>query len=197
MQSIVSTFLECAFRKLSLAMRTMISLHFTIRGLFSTMQQQEIGRLFLGAVVEEKFHLNCFSLCIIPCIPLIPKMNPLKKKPVLEDNQRDFPQNADMSDTEAAISTRSSPRLQELNSVSRSGLYIGSDNESLAEELRFLYEPEAQEIEDNSNSSIVTDRISVASALKGISIQGDCSSVSASSMSDTQESFGEGPSFHS
>ena len=114
---------------------------------------------------------------------------------VLEDNQRDFPQNADMSDTEAAISTRSSPRLQELNSVSRSGLYIGSDNESLAEELRFLYEPEAQEIEDNSNSSIVTDRISIANALKGISIQGDCSSVSASYLSDTQESFGEGPSF--
>ncbi|KAI8336383.1 hypothetical protein BD560DRAFT_340153 [Blakeslea trispora] len=51
-----------------------------------TMQQQEIGRSFLGAVVEEKFHLNCFSLCIIPCIPLIPQSIKSKVHPDISPN---------------------------------------------------------------------------------------------------------------
>ncbi|KAI8327257.1 hypothetical protein EDC96DRAFT_532343, partial [Choanephora cucurbitarum] len=199
----------------------------------STMQKQKIGRLFHGAVMEGKFHLNCFSLCIFPYTLLIPQSIKSKVHPDVlpndiqesakddleipnnnedlqfgdendeqrlhaddaeitseestEEENSDLPQDTDMSNTEAAIFTRSSPR---------SGLYIGSDNESLAEELRFLYESKAKENEDNSNSSIVTNQISIASALEGILIQGDCSSVSAPSMSDTQESFGEGPSFH-
>lgn len=38
-----------------------------------SMKQQEIARSFLGTVVEEKFHVNAFSILVLPCVPLIPE----------------------------------------------------------------------------------------------------------------------------
>lgn len=38
-----------------------------------SMKQQEITRSFLGTVVEDKFHVQAFSILILPCIALIPE----------------------------------------------------------------------------------------------------------------------------
>ena len=43
-----------------------------------SMVQQEIGQSFLGATLEEKFHVKCSSITILPCIPLVPEV--LKNK---------------------------------------------------------------------------------------------------------------------
>lgn len=39
-----------------------------------SMVQQEIGHSFLGATLEEKFHVKCSSLSILPCLPLVPEV---------------------------------------------------------------------------------------------------------------------------
>ncbi|KAI9329362.1 hypothetical protein BD770DRAFT_416714 [Pilaira anomala] len=39
-----------------------------------SMVQQEVGHSFLGPTLEEKFHVKCSSLSILPCLPLVPEV---------------------------------------------------------------------------------------------------------------------------
>ncbi|CEP07089.1 hypothetical protein, partial, partial [Parasitella parasitica] len=51
------------------------------------MEQQAIGTSFLGTVFEEKFHLNCLSMFILPCKPLIPEHMRQMAHPDVSPNQ--------------------------------------------------------------------------------------------------------------
>ncbi|CEP09536.1 hypothetical protein, partial, partial [Parasitella parasitica] len=51
------------------------------------MTQQAIGISFLGTVFEEKFHLNCLSMFILPCVPLIPEHMRTMAHPDISPNQ--------------------------------------------------------------------------------------------------------------
>lgn len=37
------------------------------------MAQQPIGQSFLGTTFEEKFHVKCININILPCLPLVPE----------------------------------------------------------------------------------------------------------------------------
>lgn len=39
-----------------------------------SMTQSEIGMSFLGPTLEEKFHVDCSSFRILPCLPLVPEV---------------------------------------------------------------------------------------------------------------------------
>lgn len=51
------------------------------------MKQQQIGRSFLGAIFEEKFHMKCLSAFILPCVPLIPAHLRVMAHPDISPNQ--------------------------------------------------------------------------------------------------------------
>lgn len=51
------------------------------------MEQQPIGRSFLGTVFEEKFHVSCLSAFILPCVPLIPEHMKTMVHPDISPNQ--------------------------------------------------------------------------------------------------------------
>lgn len=49
------------------------------------MAQQPIGKSFLGTTLEEKFHVKCSSLNILPCLPLVPEVLRGKVHPDVSD----------------------------------------------------------------------------------------------------------------
>lgn len=51
------------------------------------MEQQAIGTSFLGTVFEEKFHVKCLSIFILPCVPLIPEHMRSMVHPDISPNQ--------------------------------------------------------------------------------------------------------------
>ena len=51
------------------------------------MIQQEIGQSFLGPVYEEKFHVRCSSMTILPCLPLVPEALRDRLHPDVSPNQ--------------------------------------------------------------------------------------------------------------
>lgn len=51
------------------------------------MEQQAIGRSFLGTIFEEKFHVKCLSAFILPCVPLIPEHMKTMVHPDISPNQ--------------------------------------------------------------------------------------------------------------
>ncbi|KAI8326712.1 hypothetical protein EDC96DRAFT_581382 [Choanephora cucurbitarum] len=51
------------------------------------MIQQEIGQSFLGPVLEEKFHVRCSSMTILPCLPLVPEALRDRLHPDVSPNQ--------------------------------------------------------------------------------------------------------------
>ncbi|KAI8327324.1 hypothetical protein EDC96DRAFT_612797 [Choanephora cucurbitarum] len=51
------------------------------------MIQQEIGQSFLGPVLEEKFHVRCNSMTILPCLPLVPEALRDRLHPDVSPNQ--------------------------------------------------------------------------------------------------------------
>ncbi|KAG1256473.1 hypothetical protein G6F68_009769 [Rhizopus microsporus] len=114
--------------------------------------------------------------------------------PLARDNREHLSSNIRESGSEAVASNRNFSRLQKTSSDSRTSRYVGSDVESLAEELQDLYESENGLFVGSSSSSVVSGHTSIASALKGISINSACPSASASPMPDIHDSIGEGPS---
>lgn len=51
------------------------------------MIQQEIGQSFLGPVLEEKFHVRCSNMTILPCLPLVPEALRDRVHPDVSPNQ--------------------------------------------------------------------------------------------------------------
>lgn len=51
------------------------------------MEQQPLGISFLGTIFEEKFHVKCLSLFILPCVPLIPEHMRKMVHPDISPNQ--------------------------------------------------------------------------------------------------------------
>ncbi|KAG1146207.1 hypothetical protein G6F36_015057 [Rhizopus arrhizus] len=51
------------------------------------MEQQAIGRSFLGTIFEEKFHVKCLSAFILPCVPLILEHMKIMVHPDISPNQ--------------------------------------------------------------------------------------------------------------